>query len=92
MKRNLADLPRLSTIRRRLAWLRWWLLGGLLIGVLSAPTYLGIDLPLSPLLAVIALMAAFNFTTQWRAGKERFGPPELAGQLAVDLMGMGVLL
>jgi two-component system sensor histidine kinase RegB len=92
MNRNLADLPRLSTIRRRLAWLRWWLLGGLLIGVLSAPTFLGIDLPLSPLLAVIALMAAFNFTTQWRVGKDRFGPPELAGQLAVDLMGMGVLL
>jgi len=88
-----ADPLRLSTLRRRLAVLRWWLLAGLALAVLAAPTLLDIALPLPPLLAVLLLLAGFNALAQWRAtGDEAFGAAELAGQLSVDLVGMGVLL
>lgn len=87
-----AEPHRLSSIRRRLAMLRWWLLGGLLLAVLSAPTFLDIALPLAPLLAVLLLLAGFNIAAQRGAGNTDFGMAELAGQLTVDLVGMGVLL
>lgn len=83
---------RLSVIRRRLAVLRWWLLAGLALAVLSGPTLLDIGVPLVPALVVIALLAGFNALAQRRADGEDFGVPELAGQLLVDLAGMGVLL
>lgn len=89
---NRAEPYRLSTIRRRLALLRWWLLAGLALAVLAAPTLLDIALPLPPLIAVLLLLAGFNVVAQWRAGKDDFDVPELAGQLAVDLAGMGVML
>jgi two-component system sensor histidine kinase RegB len=91
-KMSLAEPDRLASLRRRLAVMRWWLLAGLTLAVLSAPTFLDIALPLSPLLAVLLLLAGFNVVAQWRAGGEAFGAPELAGQLAVDLVGMGILL
>jgi two-component system sensor histidine kinase RegB len=87
-----AEPHRLSTIRRRLAVLRWWLLAGLALAVLAAPAFLDIALPLPPLIAVLLLMAAFNLVAQRRNAGEDFGAAELAGQLAVDLAGMGVLL
>ena len=90
-----AEADRLPSIRRRLVLLRWWLLGGLALAILSAPTFLDIALPLPLLLAVLFLLAGFNAVAQWRAhseDSEDFGTSELAGQLAVDLVGMGVLL
>jgi len=87
-----AEPERLSAIRRRLAALRWWLLAGLALAVLSGPTFLDIAIPLAPALAVIALLAGFNVLAQRRGASEEFGEPELAGQLGVDLAGMGVLL
>lgn len=89
---SLAECQRLSTIRRRLALLRWWLLAGLALAMLASPTLLDIALPLPPLVAVLLLLAGFNLVAQRRAGQDDFGPPELAGQLAVDLAGMGVML
>lgn len=89
---SLVASHRLSIIRRRLALLRWWLLGGLTLAMLAAPTLLDIRLPLPPLIAVLALLAGFNAVAQRRAGQDDFGVPELAGQLAVDLAGMGVML
>lgn len=83
---------RLLTIRRRLTVLRWWLLAGLALAVLSGPTFLDIALPLAPALAVLGLLAGFNVLAQWRAGGAEFAAPELARQLVVDLVGMGVLL
>jgi len=83
---------RLAAARRRLAQLRWWLLGGLACAVLAAPTFLEIPLPLPPLIAVLVLLAAFNVVAQMRGRGEIFGAAELAGQLGVDLAGMGVLL
>jgi two-component system sensor histidine kinase RegB len=87
-----AEPERLSAIRRRLAALRWWLLAGLALAVLSGPTFLDIAIPVVPALAVIALLAGFNVLAQRRGASEDFGVPELAGQLGVDLAGMGVLL
>lgn len=86
------DPYRLSVMRRRLVALRWWLLGGLALAVLSGPTFLDITLPLAPAMAVILLLAGFNVIAQRRAANEEFGAPELTGQLLVDLAGMGVLL
>jgi len=83
---------RLATVLRRLVVLRWWLIGGLALAVLSAPTLLEIALPLAPLLALLLLMASFNLVIQLWAGKEDFRAIDLSGQLAVDLVAMAVLL
>jgi two-component system sensor histidine kinase RegB len=89
---SLAESMNYTSTRRRLVLLRWLLLAGLALAVLAAPTFLEIALPLPPLLAVLLLLGGFNAVAQWRAAGETFGAPELAGQLAVDLAGMGVLL
>lgn len=83
---------RLSATGRRLVQLRWWLLAGLSCAVLAGPTFLDIALPWQPLLAVLLLLAGFNFMALYRVRSEEFGAVELAGQLAVDLAGLGVML
>lgn len=83
---------RLATVLRRLVVLRWWLIGGLTLAVLSAPTLLEIALPLAPLLALLSLMAGFNLVIQLWAGTEDARASDLSGQLAVDLVAMAVLL
>lgn len=83
---------RLVTVLRRLVVLRWWLIGGLTLAVLSAPTLLEIALPLAPLLALLSLMAGFNLVIQLWAGIEDARASDLSGQLAVDLVAMAVLL
>jgi two-component system, sensor histidine kinase RegB len=86
------DAHRLLTIRRRLAVLRWWLIGGLTAAVLSALTFLDIALPLVPLLALLLLMAVFNLIVNLWATTDEVQDIDLAGQLAVDLVAMGVML
>lgn len=86
------DHARPLNVNRRLVQLRWWLLGGLLLAVLCGPTFLDVPLPQVPMLAVLALLAGFNLLALWRVEDEELSPAELAGQLAVDLTGMGVLL
>ncbi|GAB1393909.1 ATP-binding protein [Rhodocyclaceae bacterium] len=76
----------------RLVLLRWWWVAGLSVAVLSAPTFLAIALPLAPVIAVLLLLAGFNFIAQRRAAQRDFDPPELAAQLGIDLTGMSVLL
>lgn len=83
---------RLATVRRRLVILRWCLIGGLMGAVLAAPTFLDIALPLLPLLALLLLMAIFNLVVQWWANSEEVQAVDLAGQLAIDLVAMGVML
>jgi two-component system, sensor histidine kinase RegB len=77
--------------RRRLALMRWWLLGGLVCAVLAAPTFLDIRLPVPLLLAVLLLLAGFNAYSSRQRGSVEPTARELAGQLCVDLVGMGVL-
>jgi two-component system sensor histidine kinase RegB len=83
---------RLATVRRRLAIMRWWLVGGLAGAALSAPTLLDITLPLGPLFGLLLLMATFNLVVQLWSGAGEFRPGDLSGQLAVDLVAMGVML
>lgn len=83
---------RALSVYRRPILLRWWLIGGLLLAVLAAPGLLSIPLPLSPMLAVLLLLAGFNLITARRITGDETPVAELAGQLAVDLVGMGVLL
>lgn len=98
--RAMADNPRMKlvnpgsapTVLRRLVLLRWWLLGGLLLALLVARTLLDIPLALPPLLGVILLLAGFNALVQFRGNAPWLAPQELASQLAVDLVGMSVLL
>lgn len=75
----------------RLGVLRWWLLAGMSLAVVAAPLLLDIPLPLVPLIGVLLLLGTFNLVVQLRRN-ETLGVPEFAGQLAVDLAGMGVLL
>ena len=78
---------------RRSIQLRWWLLLAAAIAVLSAPTLLGLALPLAPMLAVLAALAGFNAWLQWRTATEAAVPAgELFGQLCVDLTALAVLL
>lgn len=86
------EIQRLTTIRRRLALLRWWLIGALTLAVLAGPMLLDIALPLPPLLSLLFLLAVFNLVIQVWGGEEDFRPLDLAGQLAVDLVAMGVML
>lgn len=83
---------RLAVVLRRLALLRWWLISALALAVLAAPALLDIDLPFVPLVALLALMAVFNLVVQLWAGPDEVSPADLAGQLAVDLIAMGVML
>lgn len=83
---------RLATLPRRLTVLRWWLLGSLTGAVLIVPPGLGVPLPLAPMMAVLALMAAFNVAVRWRSDREEWQESVLARQMLVDLIGMGVLL
>lgn len=83
---------RLATVLRRLVILRWWLIGGLTLAVLSAPTLLDIALPLVPLLALLLLLVVFNLVVNLWATTDEVRAIDLAGQLAVDLVAMAVLL
>ena len=90
--RDFIAAERLPATGRRLIQLRWWLLAGLSLAVLVARSLLEIALPLAPLVAVLLLLAGFNILALRATGNVDFGVPELGGQLAVDLAGMGVLL
>lgn len=88
---SISEANCLTPAVRRLALLRWWLLAGMSLAVAAAPLLLDIALPLAPLVGVLLLLGIFNLVAQLRSG-EAMGVPEFAGQLAVDLAGMGVLL
>lgn len=76
----------------RLGGLRAWMLIVLTAAVLSAPTFLDIALPLAPLLTVLALLALFTFLSLKQPDGTERSAPEIALQLGVDLVGLGVLL
>jgi two-component system sensor histidine kinase RegB len=91
-----AQAPDASNLRlnqRRAIVLRWWLLAAVAFAVSAAPGLLDIALPRLPMFAVVVLVAGFNAWLQWRArAEEATGPVELFGQLAVDLVALGILL
>src|SRR5437762_7815545 len=78
---------------RRLFWLRWALMGGQSVLLVSCESVAGVILPYSPLLAILSLQAVFNLLTglRLRMHTGRGGMPsdaELMGQLKVDLTAL----
>jgi len=87
------DESDLQLDQRRSIVLRWWLLLAATIAVSSAPTLLGLALPLLPMLAVLGALAGFNLWLQWRSTPAGgVADLELFGQLCVDLTALAVLL
>lgn len=79
--------------QRRTLILRWWLILAALLAVLSAPTLLGLALPLPPMLAVLLALAGFNGWLQSRASSvDAVASGELFGQLGIDVAALTVLL
>ncbi len=88
-----ADQENTRATLRRLIQLRWWLLAGAAAAVVAVPAWLDIPLPLAPLLAALALLAAFNANAARRlASGETPTQRALAFQIGVDLVVLGVLL
>ncbi|UIF86438.1 ATP-binding protein [Cupriavidus sp. UYPR2.512] len=99
----LSPLPAGSSARhgqvtlRRLFWLRWALLAGQALTVLSCEPIAGIRLPYGPLLVVFGLQALFNLLTGLRLRQHTRrnsapGEAELMGQLLVDLTALSAIL
>lgn len=80
-------------ILRRLMWMRIIAVTGQFTAVAIAKWVLGIDLPLAPMLTVIAMLAVFNAWTWWSLqGRRRAGHGTLFTQLFVDLLAVSSLL
>ncbi|HEX8964459.1 MAG TPA: sensor histidine kinase, partial [Rhodocyclaceae bacterium] len=93
MSDSIADQESTRATLRRLIQLRWWLLAGAAAALAAVPAGLGIPLPLAPLLAALALLAAFNAHAARRlSAGERLTRAALAVQVGVDLVVLGVLL
>ena len=80
-------------IMRRLMWMRIIAITGQFSAVAIAKWVLGIDLPLAPMLTVIAMLAVFNAWTWWSLRRaRRAGHGTLFTQLFVDLLAVSSLL
>ncbi|WP_454730756.1 MULTISPECIES: ATP-binding protein [Cupriavidus] len=82
---------------RRLFWLRWALLGGQALLLVSCEAVAGVILPYSPLLAILTLQTLFNLLTGLRLRHQRGrgarpSDAELMGQLLVDLTALSAAL
>ncbi len=80
---------------RQLVQLRWIAVVGQLLTISLVHSGLGIALPLAPMLAVLALLAAFNLATmlRWRGrGRERVTNAALMLGLVVDVAALTVQL
>lgn len=82
---------------RRLFWLRWALMGGQSVLLVSCESIAGVILPYSPLLVILSLQAVFNLLTGLRlrmhAGNGTMpSDAELMGQLMVDLTALSANL
>ncbi len=80
-------------ILRRLMWMRLIAIAGQFTAVAVAKWVLGIDLPLGPMLTVIAMLAVFNAWTWWNLrSRRRARHGTLFIQLFVDLLAVSSLL
>lgn len=78
---------------RRLALMRWFAVAGEFVLIVTARPLLGIDLPLAPMLAIVALLAGFNLATRRRLARGGGVPnSELFAQLCVDIAALTLLL
>jgi two-component system sensor histidine kinase RegB len=78
---------------RRLAAMRWLAVAGQVAAIAAARPLLDIELPLAPMLLVVALLAGFNLLTLARLKKPAAeSDSELFAQLGVDITALSVLL
>jgi two-component system sensor histidine kinase RegB len=78
---------------RRLAAMRWLAIAGQIAAIAAARPLLDIELPVVPMLIVVALLAAFNLFTLARLKKPApLDASELPAQLGVDIAALSVLL
>ena len=78
---------------RRLVLMRWFIVAGWLALIVVANPLLDIDLPLVPMLGIIALQAGFNLVTRRRlVGGGAIADGELFAQLGVDITALTLLL
>lgn len=82
---------------RRLLWLRWGVVGGQALMLVTLESMAGVMLPYKPLLGVFVLQALFNLLTGLRlrhlgAHGGAPGDAELIGQLVVDLSALSATL
>jgi two-component system sensor histidine kinase RegB len=78
---------------RRLALMRWYAVGGQLVAIGAARPLLDIELPLAPMLAIAALLAAYNLLTLARLRRAEPVPDtELFAQICVDVTALTLLL
>jgi len=82
-----------ATNLRRLIALRSIALAGQFLAVWIASTYLGMALPMPPLVSIIAAMAVVNLLTWWRMRRPRpVRDNELFAQLVLDVLALTGLL
>ncbi len=78
---------------RRLLLMRWFAVAGQLSLIAAARPLLDIELPLAPMLAIVALLTGFNLTTQQRLARGgAVADSELFAQLCVDIAALTLLL
>ena len=93
------SLPSENAINlRRLLWMRLIILPGMLLALWVASTYLHAELPVTPLLTAVAIMALISLGTQfrlhWLPGLAQIpvSKGELFAQLVLDVMLFTILL
>lgn len=78
---------------RRLLLMRWFAVAGQLALIAAAQPMLDIELPLAPMLAIVALLAGFNLATRQRLARGgAVADSELFAQLCVDITALTLLL
>lgn len=78
---------------RRLVIARWWALATILSAVLAIPHLVDLPLPRWPMLAVIAVVGAWNVIVQQQVrGARPLGAIDVFGQIALDLIAFAALL
>ncbi len=78
---------------RRLLLMRWFAVTGEFVLIVAARPLLGIELPLAPMLAIVALLAGFNLASRRRLARGGAVPnSELFAQFCVDITALTLLL
>lgn len=73
---------------RQLVQLRWLAVSGQLVAILTAHFTLGVQLPLGPMLAIVALLALVNAVITVTPRNTRVARGALAAALAIDMAGL----
>jgi two-component system sensor histidine kinase RegB len=68
--------------------LRWLAVSGQLATILGTQLLLGVRLPLTEMLSLLALLAAFNLACAWRSRQTDVGDTELFAGLLVDVAAL----